>query len=107
MPDIRLSDLTIGTICRIGITLSTCFWMPVSLLLGIAGAMGAMPIDGLQRDAGGFVGFVGGTLQGIGCSIAMDLMVILGALGLAVAQRLWGGGTFNLRLRTNARRPKG
>ena len=76
MTDIRLADLTIGTTCRIGIALSTCFWMPVSLLLGIAGALGAMPVEALQRDTRGLVGFVGGSLQGIGCSIAMDIILV-------------------------------
>lgn len=39
----RLSSLTTGTICRIGIALSTCFWIPAALLMGIAGAMGLLP----------------------------------------------------------------
>ncbi|GGE96888.1 hypothetical protein [Sphingomonas prati] len=99
MADVRLSDLTFGTICRIGITLSTCFWMPASLLLGIAGAMGAMPVEGLQRDPRGVVGFIGGALQGIGCSIIMDVVLVLGALGMVAAQRVWGDGDFDLRQR--------
>ncbi len=99
MPEYRLSDLTIGTICRIGIALSTCFWMPVSLLLGIAGVMGALPGDGPQGDRRGFIGFVAGALQGIGCSIMMDVMLVLGALGMVAAQRIWGGGDFTLRQR--------
>jgi hypothetical protein len=102
MLDIRLSDLTIGTICRIGITPSSCFWMPVSLLFGIAGGSGAMPIEAWKHDASGFVGFVGGALQGIGCSLVTDVALVLGALGVVGAQRMWGRGDFALRQRRTA-----
>jgi len=104
MDNLRLSDLTFGTICRIGITLSTCFWMPASLLLGIASAMGTMPVQGLQRDPRGVVGFIGGALQGIGCSIAMDVALVLGTLGIFAAQRIWGGSDFVLGRRKTEHR---
>lgn len=103
MADIRLSDLTLGTICKIGITLSTCFWMPASLLLGIAGALGELPVESFNRDASGVVGFFGGFLQGIGCSIATDVILVLGAIGLTIASRAWGGGAFVLKLRGQSR----
>jgi hypothetical protein len=107
MADIRLCDLTLGAVCRIGITLSTCFWMPVSLLLGVAGAFGALPVESLQGDATGMVGFVSGFLQGIACSIATDAMLVLGALSLAIASRVWGGGAFVLKLRRPASQARG
>lgn len=59
MDTLRLSDFTFSTICRIGITLSTCFWTPASLLLGVAGAMDVMPVQGLQGDTHGVLGFIG------------------------------------------------
>lgn len=98
MEDMRLSDLTIGTLCRIGITLSTYFWMPAALLLGIVGALGDVPLAGLAA-ARGIVGFCVGLLQGICCSVATDVMLVLGALGYAVAQQVWGAATFTLKIR--------
>ncbi|WP_237713927.1 hypothetical protein [Novosphingobium sp. Rr 2-17] len=94
----RMSDLTIGTLCRIGITLSTYFWVPAALLLGIVGALGDLPVAGLA-DAGGIVGFCVGLLQGICCSVATDVMLVLGAIGYTIAQRGWGAPTFTLKAR--------
>lgn len=95
MEDMRLSDLTVGTLCRIGITLSTYFWMPAALLLGMAGALGKLPASGLA-EAGGIIGFVVGMFRGICCSIVTDAMLVLGALGYAVARWGWGAATFTL-----------
>lgn len=99
MATVRLSDLTFGTICRIGITLSTCFWIPCSLLLGLLGMTGGLPLASPQHGTGGTVGFISGALQGIGYSILMDVMLVLGALSLIVSQRIWGGGSFDLPVR--------
>ncbi|MAW99381.1 MAG: hypothetical protein CMN72_06940 [Sphingomonas sp.] len=99
MTDISFSDLSFGTICRIAVTLSTCFWIPVSILLGIVGATGATPIEGLHHHVNGFASFVAGAAQGIGMSVAMDVMLVAGALSALVAHRLWGGATFRLKLR--------
>lgn len=86
----RLSSLTTGTICRIGIALSTCFWIPAALLMGIAGAMGLLPDPDLGFVPRGFPGFAGGFLQGIGCSIVNDLVVVLGAVGFALLRGTLG-----------------
>ena len=98
MEDMRLSDLTIGTLCRIGITLSTYFWMPAALLLGITGAVGNLPVAGFA-GANGIIGFCVGLFQGICCSVATDAVLVLGALGYAVARRGWGAASFTLQVR--------
>ncbi|WP_068082156.1 hypothetical protein [Novosphingobium rosa] len=94
---VRLSDLTLGSICRIGITLSSCFWLPASLLMGLAAASGVLPDLGVGPNAPGLMGFASGFLQGIGCSIANDVVVVLGALGFAVMRGFGAGPNVVLR----------
>lgn len=95
----RLSDLTLGSICRIGITLSSCFWLPASLLMGLAGASGVLPDLGAGANPAGPMGFASGFLQGIGCSIANDAVLVLGALCFAVMRGIGVGPNVVLKQR--------
>jgi hypothetical protein len=74
LSDLRLSDFTLGSICRIGITLSSCFWFPASLLMGLAAAGGFLPDLGAGPNAPGLMGFVSGFLQGL--AVRSPMMVL-------------------------------
>lgn len=97
LSDLRLSDLTLGSVCRIGITLSSCFWLPASVLMGLAVASGVLPDLGAGANQSGLIGFASGFLQGIGCSIANDVVVVLGAVGFSVMRGFGAGPNVVLR----------
>ena len=105
METIRLHDLTAGTLCRIGITLSSYFWLPASVLWGIVVASGILPAMGLGESHSRVIGFMSGFGQGIASSIVTDAAILLGVLSYALARRSWGAVNFTLELRQRLQNP--
>lgn len=94
---IRLGDLSFGALCRVGTALSAAFWVPLGIVLGIAAASGAVPLAGVGAGQPGWMLLVLGVLQGVACSVANDVAVVIAAAGLTLARRHWPGPELALR----------
>ena len=92
---IRLGNLSFGALCRIGTALSAAFWVPPGALLGIAAASGAVPLAGVDADQPAWLLLVLGVLQGVACSVANEVAVVIAAAGLTLAR--WRGPELALR----------
>lgn len=95
--DIRLNDLTLGSLCRIGFVLSACFWVPAGIALGIAAMTGVATVEWMGQPAPGLAGFAMGIVHGLVGALLTDAMLALGALVLCVARLRWRGPRLSLR----------
>jgi hypothetical protein len=91
---IRMADLTTGSLCKIGVTLSSCFWLPVALAMGVAAAAGYLPMGGAAEP---LVRFVIAALQGIAASLATDVLLVVGAVTFSASRKMHAASRLRLR----------
>lgn len=94
---IRLADLTLGSLCRIGLILSTAFWLPASLLLGIAAVAGAAEVEWMGAPASTAVALPVALLQGLAAALLCDAALASGALVVTGLRPLGRGPRLALR----------
>jgi len=94
---IRLGDLSFGALCRVGTALSAAFWIPLGIVLGIAAASGAVSLTGVGAGQPAWMLLLLGVLQGVACSVANDVGVVIAAALLTLTRRRWPGPELALR----------
>lgn len=98
MPDtIRLADLTLGSLCQIGLILSTAFWLPAGLLLGIGAVAGVAEVDWMGRPVSTAAALPVAVLQGLAAALLFDAALAVGALVVTGLRALGRGPRLALR----------
>lgn len=97
---IHLTDLTLGSLCRIGLILSTAFWLPVSLLFGVAALTGAAEVDWMGTPVPTAAAIPVAILQGLAAALLSDAALALGALVLTGLRAFGRGPRLALRSST-------
>lgn len=95
--EVRLNDMTFGSLCRIGLVLSVCFWLPAGIVLGLAALGGAVEVDWMGKPATGLAGLVTCIVQGLGGALLTASALALGALVLRALGSRWRGPRLSLR----------
>jgi hypothetical protein len=94
---VRLADLTLGSLCEIGLILSTAFWLPTSLLFGVAAVAGAAEVEWMGAPVSTAAALPVALLQGLAAALLSDAALAGGALVLTILRKFVRGPRLALR----------